>query len=117
MDAESYDVPALRAKLLESLGEQNAGVYPQHIEQSFPRILAKIAELWGKPALDAFLDSLMVSDRPGRQGFSPEIAMEIFRLSTLHGSLGLNPQQSLGTGWTGLDDAELFKHGVARTKD
>ena len=43
--------------------------------------------------------------------------MEIFRLSTLHGSFGLNPQQSLGTGWTGLDDAELFKHGVALTKD
>ena len=114
---ESYDVPALRARLLAGLGEQHAGVYPQHIERDFPRILSKIATLWGKPELDDFLASLMVSDRPGRQGFSPEIAMEIFRLSTLHGSLGFTPQQSAGTGWTGLDDAELFKHGVARTKE
>ena len=116
-EQESYDVPALRARLLEHLGEQHAGVYPQHIEQGFPRILAKIVSLWSKPELDDFLASLMVSDRPGRQGFSPEIAMEVFRLSTLHGSLGFTPQQSAGTGWTGLDDAELFKHGIARTKD
>lgn len=116
-EQESYDIPALRARLLEHLGEQHADVYPQHIERDFPRILAKIVGLWGKSALDAFLDSLMVSDRPGRQGFSPEIAMEIFRLSTLHGSLGFSAHQPAGTGWTGLDDAELFKHGVARTKD
>ena len=118
MDAqENYDVPALRVRLLENLGEQHAGVYPQNIERDFPRILAKIVDMWGTPTLDDFLASLMVSDRPGRQGFSPEIAMEIFRLSTLHGSLGFTPQQSVGTGWTGLDDAELFKHGVARTKE
>lgn len=114
-EEESYDVPALKAQLLERLGE-NAKVYPVGIEQQFPRILAKIVALWGKPALDDFLAGLMVAGRPGRQGFAPDIAMEIFRLSPLHGSLGFTPQQALGTGWTGLDDAELFKHGVSRNK-
>jgi len=114
-EEESYDIPALKAQLLERLGE-HANVYPLGIERQFPRILAKIVGLWGKPALDDFLAGLMVADRPGRQGFAPDIAMEIFRLSTLHGSLGFTPQQAAGTGWTGLDDAELFKHGVSRSK-
>ena len=114
-EQESFDVPALRTELLTHLGS-HADVYPVHIEQSFPRILARIVALWGKPGLDDFLSSLMVSDRPGRQGFPPAVAMEIFRLSMVHGSLGLTPQQAAGTGWSGIEDAELFKHGVAKSK-
>ena len=114
-DQESFDIPALRAELLTHLGA-HADVYPAHIEQGFPRILAKIVALWGKPGLDDFLSSLMVSDRPGRQGFPPDVAMEIFRLSMLHGVMGFTPQQASGTGWSGIDDAELFKHGVAKGK-
>jgi hypothetical protein len=113
-EQESIDIPALKARLLECLGE-HADIYPAHIEQGFPRILAKIVALWGKPALDDFLSGLMVSDRPGRQGFPPDAAMEIFRLSMLHGSLGFTPQQT-GTGWSGIEDSELFKHGVAKGK-
>ena len=114
-EQESFDIPALRAELLAHLGS-HADVYPAHVEQSFPRILARIVALWGKPGLDDFLSSLMVSDRPGRQGFPPAVAMEIFRLSMVHGSLGLTPQQAAGTGWSGIEDAELFKHGVAKSK-
>ncbi|MGC1519161.1 MAG: hypothetical protein WA787_10375, partial [Azonexus sp.] len=88
-----------------------------HLEQGFPRILAKIVALWGKPSLEDFLSGLMVSDRPGRQGFPPDVAMEIFRLSMLHGTLGFDTQQASGTGWSGIEDAELFKHGVAKSKN
>lgn len=112
---ESYDVADLKARLLECLGE-HAGVYPVHIERHFPRILAKIVDLWGSSALDDYLAGLMVSDRPNRQGFPADIAVEIFRLSTLHGSLGFTQPQVKGTGWSGLDDAELFKHGIAKNK-
>ncbi len=86
-EQESFDIPALRAELLAHLGS-HADVYPVHLEQGFPRILAKIVALWGKPSLEDFLSGLMVSDRPGRQGFPPDVAMEIFRLSMLHGTLG-----------------------------
>ena len=114
-EQECFDIPALRAELLANLGS-HADVYPAHVEQSFPRILAKIVALWGKPELEEFLSSLMVSDRPGRQGFPPDVAMEIFRLSMVHGSLGFTSKQAAGTGWSGIEDAELFKHGVVKGK-
>jgi hypothetical protein len=114
-EQESFDIPALKAQLLARLGS-HANVYPVNLERDFPRILAKIVALWSKPALDDFLSGLMVSDRPGRQGFPPNVAMEIFRLSTLHGSLGFTPKQAVGTGWSGIQDAELYKHGVAKGK-
>jgi hypothetical protein len=107
-EAETYDIPALKARFLELLGE-HADVYPANIEQRFPRILHKIVTLWGKPELEAVFDELMVSTRPGRQGFPSEVAMELFRLSTLYGKLGLVAKRQQGTGWAGVDDAELFK--------
>ena len=114
-EQENFDIPALKAQLLERLGS-HADIYPAHLEQNFPRILAKIVALWGTPVLDDFLSGLMVSDRPGRQGFPPDAAMEIFRLSMLHSSLGFTPQVSSGTGWSGIEDAELNKHGVTKGK-
>jgi hypothetical protein len=77
-----YDIPALRAKMLVHLGER-AKDYPEALEKRFPRILAKLVEVWGKPAADTYLDSLMVSDRPSRQGFPLEVASEILRLSMI----------------------------------
>lgn len=109
-----YDVSALRSTLLTYLGEQNQSSYPKAIEAKFPRILARIVELWGKPEFEAYLDSLMVADRTGRQGFSGDVAMEVFRLSTLYGSLGLALKKAQGTGWAGVEDAELHKHHVTR---
>jgi hypothetical protein len=110
---ESFDIPQLRAALLGLLGA-DARYYPEHIEQQFPRILANIVAQWGKRELDAYLDSLMVSDRPGRQGFSGEVAMEVFRLSTVHSGLGLSAEHS-GTGWAGVEDAEMYRKAL--TKD
>ena len=108
-----YDIPGLRAELLACLGEHQ-DAYPKAIEKNYPRILARIVELWGKPELDAYLGSLMVSDRAGRQGFPGDVAMEVFRLATLYGTLGLAPKQVAGSGWAGIDDAELFKRHLTR---
>ena len=55
----------------------------------------------------------MVSDRPDRQGFTPDVAMEIFRLSMVHGALGLSSKIS-GTGWAGIDDGELYRKSMNR---
>jgi hypothetical protein len=107
-DQEDFDIPALKAKLLELLGPES-GIYPALIEQQFPRILARVVALWGKAGLDAYLADLMVTDRPGRRGFQHDVALEIFRLATLHSTFGLTPKDSLGTAWDWIDDPELFK--------
>ncbi|MBN8461894.1 MAG: hypothetical protein J0M01_03645 [Dechloromonas sp.] len=105
---EVFDIPALKAQLLAALGP-DFRIYPVLVEQQFPHILAKVAALWGKAGLDAYLADLMVTNRPGRQGFPHEVALEIFRLATVHSAFGLTPNDSLGTAWGWVDDPELFK--------
>ena len=107
-DSQDYDIVALKQKMLEHLGA-SSDAYPIHIEQQFPRILSKIVELWGTPPMDAYLESLMVSDRSNRQGFPGEVATEIFRLSILHGSLGLN-KEAERVGWASVSDGEMVKY-------
>ena len=105
---EDFDIPALKAKLLKSLGPESE-TYPVLVERQFPHILARVTELWGKAGLDAYLADLMVTNRPGRQGFPHDVALEIFRLATVHSALGLTPKDSPGTAWDWVDDPELFK--------
>ena len=83
---ENYDIQSLREKMLALLGDR-AKDYPEAIEKRFPHILAKLVELWGKPAADVYLDRLMVVDRPQRQGFPFDAASEILRLSMIHSTL------------------------------
>ncbi len=56
-DQEEFDIPALKAKLLESLGPES-GIYPVLVEQQFPHILARVAALWGKDEWDCYFDIL-----------------------------------------------------------
>lgn len=104
--------PELRSRLLDHLSGDES-LYPVRLEQQFPRILERVVDLWGTSDLDYYLESLMISDRPDRQGFQPDVAMEIFRLSVAHGALGLTSKIS-GTGWAGIDDGELFRKSVKR---
>lgn len=106
------EIAAWREQLMDLLGS-DAQHYPERIEASFPRILGKIVSLWGKPDLDAYLDGLMVSDRPGRQGFPGEVAMEIFHLSNVHSSLHLS-DVATGTGWAGIQDPELYRKALKK---
>jgi len=55
--------------------------YPHMLERDYPRIVDKIVELWGKDEFDEYLSGLMVADTESRQGFPPEVAREILRLS------------------------------------
>ena len=109
---EDYNVVALRGQLTAHLGA-DAGRYPKRIEEQFPRILAKIVEQWGNASLDRYLDELMLPSRPGRQGFPPDIAMEIFHLANIHSSLQLSAKPS-GTGWSGIEDPEQFKKALSK---
>lgn len=104
------DIPVLHQKLLSLLGG-DASHYPNKLEQGFPRILRKIIELWGRPELDAYFNELMVSERHDRQGFPGDVAMEIFQLSNVHAGLHLSDAAS-GTGWSGIQDPELFRKAL-----
>ncbi|MCG2577129.1 hypothetical protein LZ012_08970 [Dechloromonas sp. XY25] len=106
------EIAAWREQLMGLLGS-DAQHYPKRIEATFPRILGKIVSLWGKPDLDAYLDGLMVSDRPGRQGFPGDVAMEIFHLSTIHAGLHLS-DEATGTGWAGIQDPELYRKALKK---
>ena len=100
---DSFDIPSLREKMLALLGDK-ATAYPRQIEQHFPRILAKLVELWGKPAASMFLNDLMFSDdRPNRQGFPSEVASELLRLSMIHDALQSTKKPSSQSGWSDDD--------------
>lgn len=111
--AEDYDLPALRAQLLARLGEKHAASYPASLEGQFPRILERVVRDWGKAGLDAYLDELMLPERGGRRGFPPEVAVDILKLAAVHGELGLSPRHQ-GTGWAGIEDAELFRKAIKK---
>ena len=67
---------------LLNLLEGNEDIYPHMLEEKFPRVFGKLLELWQTPHIDTYLQDLMVDKRAGdRQGFPPEAAMEIIRLS------------------------------------
>lgn len=58
--------------------------YPRNLEAKFARILHRIMELWGKPALDDYFSQIMIDDRGDRQGFPPEVVAELLMLSLMH---------------------------------
>jgi len=106
-NTQVYDVPGIRATLLEKMGEYAAD-YPQHIEQRYPHILAKLAELWGTPALDKYLDVLLLPDRQERQGFPGDVATEVFHLSSVHSHITFD-QKATASGWGLVIDSDLEK--------
>lgn len=108
---KTFDIPALRRKMRQLLGE-GSDAYPVALEQKFPHVFQKIVDLWGSPAMDAYFQSLMMADRPGRQGFPAEAAMEILRLSLLHASLRPDTEAEK-YGWAAASDHE-FKNFLDR---
>lgn len=70
----------MNAAMLELVyGEES--LYPTQLELHHPRILEKIVALWHTPQMAEFFLELMVHSRSERQGFSHEVASELFYLS------------------------------------
>jgi hypothetical protein len=65
----------------------HAAKFPHHTAQRFPHVVDRLADLWGTPAIDGYFSELMVADDRRKQGFPPEVALEIFALNMLHDSL------------------------------
>lgn len=74
----------MNEKVLKVLNN-NAEYYPTNLEKKFPHILDKIIIMWDSAEFDSYLNKFMLDKRDhARQGFPPEIATEILRLSMLH---------------------------------
>lgn len=73
----------MKENFLKSLaGKSN--YYPQALEQKFPHIFEKIVTLWDTPSIEPYFNELMMDSRDGkREGFPPDVASEIFRISML----------------------------------
>ena len=56
-------------------------LYPGKLAQAYPAIMQKFITLWETPMMEAYFQELMVDETGGRQGFSPDIATEIYYLS------------------------------------
>ncbi len=104
---DEYDILDLRDRLLDFLGADYKA-YPVQLEKQFPRILANLVKLWGTPGFDPYLSDLIVSDRPDRKGFPPDVAVELFHLSSAY-SARAGGKTASGTGWATLDDGDLYK--------
>lgn len=65
-------------------------VYPHQLTARFPHVVAKMEDLWDNPqAMNAYFEDLLVSKRPNRKGFPPEVGKEIIRLSLAYERLRL----------------------------
>ena len=80
----------MNEKLAALLGG-HADRYPHKLEAGFPHVTDRIVALWGSPELRPFMDALMLADRPGRHGFPPDVATEIFRLANILDELDQKP--------------------------
>lgn len=58
--------------------------YPYALANKYPRILETIMSLWDDDDIDPYFMELMVNNRDGRDGFPPDVAANIMRLSLLH---------------------------------
>ncbi len=84
-------------KLLFHL-QGNTTIYPHVLEERFPRVFNKMVELCDSKLMDAFLLDLMVDNQGGsRQGFPPEAATEIIRLSNFRSAL--QAREANGSVW------------------
>lgn len=75
----------MNSKIEQIVVSQNEK-YPHELERNHPHVLEKIAGLWESPSqLDQYFETLMITE-PGRerQGFSPSVAIDIFRMQRLH---------------------------------
>ena len=85
--------------------------YPHALEKKFPHVLDRLIELWIFPTIDKYFDDLMMNTRDGkRQGFPPDVAMEIFNLSLVHDKQKKRPRDEQGTNvWGEIPEVKKLK--------
>lgn len=100
----------MNEKLVALLG-RHVDRYPHKLEAGFPHVIDRLVALWGSAEVRPFVDALMLADRPGRQGFPPEVATEIFRLANILDEIDHRPEEKKAAWDLALDNE------FARPKD
>lgn len=67
-------------KLLAEDGEY----FPHFLEQRFSHILQRMIALWGKPAMEDYLEGLLAPAQAGSKGFPQEAVLEIIAVRAIH---------------------------------
>lgn len=98
----------MNEKLVALLGAR-ADLYPHKLEAGFPHVIDRIVALWGSAQLRPFMDALMLADRPGRQGFPPDVATEVFRLANVLDEFEQKPEVPARTAWDVALDNEFTR--------
>ncbi len=98
--------------MLEIL-QGDESLYPHALEKQYLRVMNKIIEAWYTSEAGKCFFDLMVDKRGGaRQGFPPEVAVEIFRLSQVHERTCTVTQDKIENPWALVDDPELQNRDV-----
>lgn len=63
------------------------GLPESTIEQKFPHIAKKLTLVWRSEGCAAYIASLSVADRPGRQGFPAEVMEDLMMLHEINDML------------------------------
>ncbi|TAK52735.1 MAG: hypothetical protein EPO27_00610 [Betaproteobacteria bacterium] len=58
--------------------------YPAALEAKYSRVFNNIMKYWGSEKCDEYFADLLVDKRGGRQGFPPDVASDIAKLSRVH---------------------------------
>ena len=58
--------------------------YPAALEAKYSRVFNNIMKYWGSDKCDEYFADLLVDKRGGRQGFPPDVASDIAKLSRVH---------------------------------
>ena len=72
-------------KLANLLGE-GSNLYPHKTEAQYPRVAERISILWGTVGMSRYFTEILFDDRGDREGFPPDVMLELFALSNFHES-------------------------------
>lgn len=72
--------PQIHSRLMAQLGADYAHAYPKLIEENYPHVLEKIANLANPLEAERFFEELMLTQRTDRHGFSVEAFGELLAL-------------------------------------
>ena len=101
----------MHTELTRLLGTQAQKLYPMQLANRHPRIIERIVGLWNRgPELEAYFDDLLIDQRGNREGFPPEIIMEILALKNYVLGLRKPPDRSPNT-WGELTDIDRAMRG------
>lgn len=67
------------------------------VQEKFPKVGDKIAQLWGSIVLQEYLSKTIFDERGGRQGFPMPIVSALMHLFEYHGTL--MPEKKSGDSW------------------